>query len=413
MSRKLSPYNCPSNKGLGHLNWDIFSKNNSIFGLVCAGGGAHGAYQVGVLKYIHEHFCNGRKSPFHIFAGSSCGSLNTSFYAAESYDAHAQRLHLEELWISFHVPQYNRGIFKSSLTRLYSLWLKNRTEASDALISLLDPKPMLEVIKKGFIRTHLDRALKEGTTLGIAVSATELLSGRSVWFQEGIAATSWNLFHSLGVIDKIETDHVAASCSVPIFLPPVKIGSRYFLDGSVSLDRPLSAAISMGANRILSISTDKPFPSELPDYSAGTKPKLSKVIRMLINRLAHDAAADEAKQIDMFNRFYEALSKKNRRRKNRDIPLPLFDDQHLPGDYRPTVIYLLQPSRRIRETEGLIKSEIPSYGGRTRFMFEAGFIRELIDFGYEDARGKHEELRRFFYPETAKKRWGLFRRKKS
>ena len=71
--------------------------NNPIYGLVCAGGGAHGAYQVGVLKYIHEKFSVHSQSPFRIFAGSSCGALNTSFFASRSYDAIDSRLELEEL----------------------------------------------------------------------------------------------------------------------------------------------------------------------------------------------------------------------------------------------------------------------------------------------------------------------------
>ena len=81
-----------------------------VYGLVCAGGGAHGAYQVGVLKYLHEHFCNGDASPFQIFCGTSAGSLNTCFVASRSYDARTARLELEELWMGFHVPQYYGNI---------------------------------------------------------------------------------------------------------------------------------------------------------------------------------------------------------------------------------------------------------------------------------------------------------------
>ena len=75
-------------------------RQEQVYGLVCAGGGAHGAYQAGVLKYIHEKFSNGNQSPFRVFAGTSCGSLNTSFFACHSADAYAGRLWLEELWMS-------------------------------------------------------------------------------------------------------------------------------------------------------------------------------------------------------------------------------------------------------------------------------------------------------------------------
>ena len=86
-----------------------------IYGLVCAGGGAHGAYQVGVLKYLHEKFCEDQKSPFEIFTGSSCGALNTTFYAAQSFDACSSRLWLEDLWLHFHVPAYHGNILKNAM----------------------------------------------------------------------------------------------------------------------------------------------------------------------------------------------------------------------------------------------------------------------------------------------------------
>lgn len=385
----------------------------SIFALVCAGGGAHGAYQVGVLKYIHEHFSVGKRSPFQLFAGSSCGALNTSFYAAQSFDAYASRLWLEELWLNFHVPQYHGNIFKNSIATIYRHWRRDPME-KEIMLALLDPKPMTDVIRKGFQRSNLEKSFAEGSTLGIGVAATELLSGRTCWFQEGTHATAWNLFHSVGVLDRIEDKHIAASCSVPIFLPPVKIGPRFYLDGQVSLERPLSAAISMGATRILNIGTDKPAPLELPNYDATmTKPKMTKVIRMLINRLAHDAAGSEAAEIQMFNRFYQALSRRKQRNKPNEHPFPLFHEKSIPSHYHPLEIYLFYPSKRIRETEGVVRSESGTEARtkRTSFMFHESFIRELINLGYSDGKINHDTLHSFFNPEV-KKKWRFFRKRK-
>ncbi len=390
--------------------------DKSIFGLVCAGGGAHGAYQVGVLKYIHEKFCSGSRSPFQIFAGTSCGALNTTFYAAQSFDAFQSRLLLEELWLNFHVPAYHGSLFKNVLFSIYKKCRKRDSE-NKTTWSVLDPKAMLETIQKGFRRENLDRALNQGSTRGVALSATELLSGQTCWFQEGAGATSWSLFHSVGVIDRITHAHLAASCSVPIFLPPVKIGDRYFLDGSVNLDRPLSAAIHMGATRVLSISTDKPFPDALPDYPPQFQPRFSDAIRLLLNRLSRDAAPDEAAEIEMFNRFYNALSRREKHLRD-ESPLPLFHEEALPSHYRPTEIYLLVPSRRIRQgspfyewPQGKISSGEAVSHKRSRFMFHKKFIREMIDFGYQDARLQREELEKFFSPPKKRKYWSIFSRR--
>ena len=64
---------------------------NPMYGLVCAGGGAHGAYQVGVLKYLHEHFCNGDAGPFRVLCATSADSLGTCFYGSRSFDAPVAR----------------------------------------------------------------------------------------------------------------------------------------------------------------------------------------------------------------------------------------------------------------------------------------------------------------------------------
>ncbi|MCM8775681.1 MAG: patatin-like phospholipase family protein [Candidatus Omnitrophica bacterium] len=386
-------------------------KDRTIFGLVCAGGGAHGAYQVGVLKYIHEYFSVNEASPFQVFTGTSCGALNTSFYATQSHNAHASRLWLEELWMEFHVPAYHGNMFKIALQTLYSEWRKP-PEDRRTMWSILDPTPMMDIIKKGFLREHLEHALSVETTLGIAISATELVSGQSVWFLEGRTAKPWNLFHSTAIVDRIGVPHIAASCSVPIFLPPVKVGARYYLDGSISLERPFSAAISMGATRILSISTQKQQPLDLPIYEAHFKPRLKTVIRMLLNRLSYDTASDEAIQIQTLNRFYQALAHKNDSSDPDVPPVALFHEDALPNHYRPVEIYLFQPSKRIGYTSVISENgRTPSVRSKaTRFMFHEKFIRELINLGYQDASSKHEELEAFFNPEPSRKWWAFFKK---
>lgn len=382
-----------------------------IFALVCAGGGAHGAYQVGVLKYIHEHFSNGSRSPFQIFTGASCGALNTSFFAAESFNGKESSLLLEELWHNFHVPGYHGNTLKNAFVSIFKEW-RVHPEKRQSAWALLDPAPMREVIAKGFKRENLDRALREKTTLGVGIAATELISGRTCWFQEGGNTKSWNLFHSLGIKDRLTGDHLAASCSIPIFLPPVKIGDHYFLDGSVALDKPLSAAVSMGASRVLSIATDKPFPTALPRYAPHFKPRITNIIRLLLNRLSHDAAGDEAAEIEMFNRFYSALSR-SRRRHKKFTHFPLFHHEAQPNDYHHTEIFRFFPSKRIRDSEWVTDESFrPGIPKKiTRFMFHKTFIRDLISLGYEDAASKHQELAAFFHPEDAARTWFSFLQK--
>ena len=47
--------------------------------------------------------------------------------------------------------------------------------------------------------------------------------------------------------------HLAATCSIPVFLPMVKIGQRRYVDGGIFEKLPIWAAAEMGATRIIAI----------------------------------------------------------------------------------------------------------------------------------------------------------------
>lgn len=365
-----------------------------VYGLVCAGGGAHGAYQVGVLKYIHEHFCEGEHSPFQVFSGTSAGSLNTGFFAAESCDARAGRLWLEEMWLDFHVPAYHGNVVKNAVLTLLKEWGIPRRLRKQTW-SLLDPTPLRDVVTKGFIREHLERSLEAGTTLGLAVSATELRSSRLVWFQDGPRAASWVVPGSTSIETPIGVPHVQASCSVPIAFPPVKIDRYYYADGGVANNRPFTPSINMGATRILSIATDRPLPQELPEPEPGFKPHFADTFRMLLDQLARDYAIDQADTIEIFNYLWERAPESERPAKSPHI---LFGREVHLGEYQPVEVLNFAPSRRIRHSDIFNPQlfEMPIESNNTVLLFHRDFIRPLIDFGYNDAGARHAELAAFF-----------------
>ena len=63
-------------------------------GLVLPGGGARGAYQVGVLKAISDIQGSGEKSPFDVISGTSAGAINASMITSEIYNFHQSLLSL-------------------------------------------------------------------------------------------------------------------------------------------------------------------------------------------------------------------------------------------------------------------------------------------------------------------------------
>lgn len=371
---------------------------DSLYGLVCTGGGVTGAYQVGVLKYIHEFFCREGRSPFKIFSGVSCGALSTSFYACESFQASESRLRLGQLWEKFHVPEYHQDILKSVRLSLVRL-AKERATGRQPLWSLLDPKPMLDIIREGYSRENLERAFQSGSTLGVSVAVTEVISYFPCWFLDGPRAVEWKRFHSIGIKDSLSPLHVAASCSIPFFMPPVRIGDHYFVDGSVKLERPFSAAISMGATRILSISTLL-SPAELPSYPSGFKPSYSTLIRFMLRAFTQDLSVSEAEQIRVLNRFSNILHHRGETlEKNERVQNALFDANFPPTAYQPIEILLVQPSRSSEELYREFQAEQRRLSrNRTpqTFMFHRDFIRKLIALGYEETQARHAELEQFF-----------------
>ena len=70
-------------------------------GLVLPGGGARGAYQVGVLKAISEILPDSSKNPFPIMSGTSVGAINAALLAAESDSFNNGVIKLNDIWGSF------------------------------------------------------------------------------------------------------------------------------------------------------------------------------------------------------------------------------------------------------------------------------------------------------------------------
>jgi NTE family protein len=51
----------------------------------------------------------------------------------------------------------------------------------------------------------------------------------------------------------VRPEHLHATCSIPLFLPSVRIGNKNYLDGGLFEKLPLWAAVEMGATRIVAV----------------------------------------------------------------------------------------------------------------------------------------------------------------
>jgi NTE family protein len=75
----------------------------------------------------------------------------------------------------------------------------------------------------------------------VRVNAVSLISGREVWFGTGARE------------DVPPVDAVYASCAIPIYFPPARLGGDVLVDGGVLDVLPVRAAAEWGAERIVAV----------------------------------------------------------------------------------------------------------------------------------------------------------------
>lgn len=78
-------------------------------------------------------------------------------------------------------------------------------------------------------------------TLPIRCNAVSLVTGNEVWFGTGARD------------DVPVVDAVYASCAIPIYFPPARIGGDFLVDGGVLDVLPVREAMSWGADRIIAV----------------------------------------------------------------------------------------------------------------------------------------------------------------
>ena len=177
---------------------------------VLGGGGAWGAYEVGMLRALLEA---GIKPD--VVLGTSVGAINGSAFAADPGVDCVDRL--EKVWTELD----SGGVFEGSLFSRLGTAIKSRTHLFSN-----------ETLRK-LLSDELSDARIEELALPFQCVAASIERASDHWFTEG------------PVIDA-----VLASCAVPGLLPAVEIDGEHYLDGGLVDSVPLGRAVQLGAKRI-------------------------------------------------------------------------------------------------------------------------------------------------------------------
>ena len=405
----------------------------SPLALVLSGGGARGAYEVGVLKYILGDLCAGlgeRARP-RIFCGTSVGAINACAIAAH-HDAPDLGVGLlAERWRALSLD----AVFKLGWGDLAGLlrWIAGVGREGGPR-SLLDATPLAELVRSAIPWRNLHQGVADRRVLGVTLSATDVETGHTVVFvqsaEEALMQARDRTVDWSSV--RLTAQHALASAAIPIIFPTVRVAGRMYSDGSLRQNTPIAPALRLGAGRVLVIglrtrATERaPRVGRQDEEAQQTYSSPFFLFGKLLDALLLDRVENDLANLRQVNAALTEL--------HRISPIAM---GHQPlaaameaagGGLRPVADLFIQPSQdlgalaadvlerkavraRLGGPAGFLLRRLGEAAGGgdpsdmlSYLLFDAAYENELIDLGERDAAARRDELRDFLAGPSAELR---------
>ncbi len=174
--------------------------------LVLSGGGAKGAFELGVVDYL----VNDRGIYFDVICGVSTGALNASFLSqGKGYDGLKEKLEqLKQIWFSIESDD--------------DIYLRRLDWNFFRLVALYDNSPLKEKIQKNLN----EKEIKDS----------------GVQFRIGVVSLNTGEYIAVNQDSPSLKEFVLASTAIPVIFSPVRHKGKLYVDGGVRNITPLQDA---------------------------------------------------------------------------------------------------------------------------------------------------------------------------
>ena len=394
-------------------------------GLVLSGGGARGAYEVGVLRYVFERL---RPTPrFDVVSGSSVGAINGSYVAATCDRPRATGRMLARVWAELRVDQVYRFGWAQMRSLPQVLFGKNLPKVTHGqrIGGLVDSGHLEEIVRRRIPWRGITENLYRGHLHAMTVAATELATGLTTIFvqtRSGRLPATWPVESGQSVVaTPVTAAHCLASAAIPVLFPAVRVGDQLFVDGSLRQNTPIRPAMRLGADRLLVVSLR--FQGEIRRSNQRAReeartvyPNAMFMLGKMFNALMLDKLEADLQRISRMNELIDAgcalygpdfatrlsgaMPGKAAGYKHVDVVQihPSEDFAEIAYDviarsglrqYDGVMARWLR--RAVLQTDGPPESDLASY-----VLFDPEYVTRLMDLGYQDAAAQHAKLAALF-----------------